>query len=358
MSAPLEPFELLEPVCFDVRNGIRLYTGDTVITRRQHIENIRYYQDENKRYKPLFTPLNPSTLTVNGRFSNISFDESAIIDMLTIEPGSHVLKIGCNFGEIVNPAPPRESIRKAKIKSNRGRKPKIKVSTRKKQGSGEYFSSQITFEIFNQDNDKIYKIKLFRNGMFQVPGGRETSMYDLIRPIEILRDTLRTQFVDPDIQPLYLLSVMRNYKCRINDDELLVHLDKLSEVLMAEKKSEDWYKSISRLTEYLYPGEKIDRAFIGYRNGIAEIQHSGERYVGLIVKLNTTIPWRTNKKTTIKILKSGKINFDGCNSELEARELYEWLMGIYRRNLYHITYDMAAEDFPVSTSEGESVYDD
>ena len=37
------------------------------------------------------------------------------------------------------------------------------------------------------------------------------------------------------------------------------------------------------------------------------------------------------KKTTVKLLKKGKINFDGANSEYEVQELYYWLEYIYTK---------------------------
>ena len=65
---------------------------------------------------------------------------------------------------------------------------------------------------------------------------------------------------------------------------------------------------------------------------IAEIQNNCERYFGLIVKFCRPVPWKINKRTTIKILRSGKINIDGSNSIEESIELYLWLK-IYLINI-------------------------
>ena len=44
------------------------------------------------------------------------------------------------------------------------------------------------------------------------------------------------------------------------------------------------------------------------------------------------MPDDRDKKTTVKLLKKGKINFDGGNSEYEIEELYYWLQLIYINN--------------------------
>ena len=168
-------------------------------------------------------PLLSSTLTIKGSFSNIMFNEEEIIDMLDIPTDGNIIKICCNYGEIFNDNPNYIYPEKKKKSSNRGRKPKLKIkSKRKLQGSGKYFSSQITFEIYNPDNMKLYKIKLFRNGGFQIPGGNLPCMSDLINPIKTLQKYLIEQFLDEDIKIMYLISVMRNYICKLIDTNLLI----------------------------------------------------------------------------------------------------------------------------------------
>lgn len=340
-------------------NTIKIYTGDTELSEQIHRININLYEKENKKYLPMFTSLEPSTFTVNGNFDNIVFNESEIIDFLSITPGSPVLKIGCNFGEVYNTAPPPKSIREKKEKSNRGRKPRMKVSTRKKQGTGKYFSSQITFEIYNEKCNKIYKIKLFRNGRFQIPGVSRLDMEDIIDPVYALRECLVENFGDRLIRPTHLISVMRNYKCKLRDEKLLVCLEKLETVFNREKNSATWKSQLHGIFKELFPGDEANMMiFAGRKCGIAEILHNNERCPGLVIKLNTIMPATTDKKTTLKILKSGKINFDGCNSQLEAVELYQWLTQVYRENAKFIMFNLEDIERSITPSEGESIYDD
>jgi hypothetical protein len=203
-----------------------------------YLSKIHVYEKYQSIKNDIFTPLISSTLTIKGSFSNIMFNEEEIIDMLEVPDGGNILKICCNYGEIFNKNPNYKYPEPKKKISNRGRKPKIKIkSKRKLQGTGKYFSSQITFEIYNPDNGKIYKIKLFRNGGFQIPGGSTPYMNDLIKPIKTLQDYLITQFLDVNIKVLYLISVMRNYICKLLNENLLIKLNDLEYILKENKNN-------------------------------------------------------------------------------------------------------------------------
>jgi TATA-box binding protein (TBP) (component of TFIID and TFIIIB) len=344
-------------------SGIRIYTGTTKYSKHLLKQSIKYHKSQIKQ--KIFTELTPSTLTAKGQFSNISFDEEDIIDMLTVPEGGYILKIGCNYGVLTNPCPNYEQPAvKARV-SNRGRKPKIKPkSKRKLQGSGKFFSSQITFEIYNPDNYKVYKIKLFRNGGFQVPGVKKPDMTDLINPINTLLDYLRVEFMNPKIKVIYFISVMRNYICRIIDTNVLIRLNDLEIML---KNQKDNFETNQYIYDYVAtlntPCEKSIQDYIGIKKnliGIAEIQNNCERYFGLILKFYRPVPWKENKRTTIKILRSGKINFDGGNSEDELIELYHWLENVFENNKDQILYNSQSTiDASVSDSDSnDSIYDD
>jgi TATA-box binding protein (TBP) (component of TFIID and TFIIIB) len=68
-----------------------------------------------------------------------------------------------------------------------------------------------------------------------------------------------------------------------------------------------------------------------------------------------------NKRTTIKILRSGKINIDGGNSEEEAYELYHWLESIFVDFQASIVFDKSVvveDSSDYDYGSGESIYDD
>jgi hypothetical protein len=352
---------------YDMVQGIKIYTGTTKYSAAMLKKNIGYYKSLTQPQDKLFTELVPSTLTAKGKFNNIEFCEEDIIDMLSVPVGGYILKICCNYGVVVNPSPdyvyPPPKVRV----SNRGRKPKIKPkSKRKLQGSGKYFSSQITFEIYNPDNNKIYKIKLFRNGGFQVPGVNKPDVSDLIKPIITLRDYLRKEFVDENINIQYFISVMRNYICKINNPQLLIRLNTLETLFKDYKDSlqENPIRCIiDQIPDITDPIKEEIKQYIGQKNNkinMAEIQNNCERYFGLILKFYRPVPWKIDKRTTIKILRSGKLNIDGGNSIDEAHELYHWLENVFTKNYNIILYDPAAtyddsEEYEIGS--GQEIYD-
>lgn len=333
---------------FNTINDIKIYTGTTELSKKNILNSILYYKNHINENEKVFTELVPSTLTAKGQFTNINFNEEDIIDMLKIPNRGYILKIGCNYGVIINPNPsydpPEEKLRT----SNRGRKPKIKPkSKRKVQGTGKFFSSQITFEIYNPETIKIYKIKLFRNGRFQVPGVEQPDMSDLINPINTLKDYLIDQFMDESIKVEYFISVMRNYICRISDPNILIRLNDLEILFKSQKDTEstiNYHKNIEENTI-----------------NMAEIQNNCERYFGLIIKFNRPVPWKLDKRTTIKILRSGKINIDGGNSIEEIYQLYYWLEYTFIKYKSTILFDISKsldDSTDYDTEGNESIYDD
>jgi hypothetical protein len=352
---------------YNIIDGIKIYSGTTEYSKTKIINSIDTYKQMVKPTQKIFTPLIPSTLTAKGQLSNIYFNEEEIIDMFRPPVGGYILKIGCNYGVIENLCPDYEKpLPKVRV-SNRGRKPKTKPkSKRKLQGSGKYFSSQITFEIYNPDNGKIYKIKLFRNGRFQVPGVNKPDMSDLIKPMIILREYLRIEFVDETIEIQYFISVMRNYICRINNPNILIRLGELETLFKNQKDMDEINPAYELLDENPLNLQGVEdiQNYIGKKNnsiGIAEIQNNCERYFGLILKFYRPVSWKITKRTTIKILRSGKINIDGGNSIEESFQLYHWLEHIFSEYSSVMLFDTMkalSDDSDYDIGSGESVYDE
>lgn len=322
---------------FDINDNIIIYKGTTPELRDQHNKNIEY--QKTLISDKLFTEIKPSTLTAQGLMSNIAFEEQEIIDMLD-EPSNEILMIGCNYGEVFNP---NYNIPKVIKRSGRGRKPKPKTKTKRRvQGTGKYFSSQITFLIKHPVSETEYKIKLFRNGVFQVPGVQNPSMTDLIQPINILREYLEKNF-NEKIKVMNFMAVMRNYKSKLVNKNWHVDLEKLEECIIKEKS----FKSFLPYLKYaLAPmnSERKNRCmkFIGKTNpmNIAEVSYNTDRHFCLILKFYRPMPYVKDKKTTVKLLKKGKINFDGANSEIEVLELYHWIEYIYHKYKDEILVDI------------------
>lgn len=248
-----------------------------------------------------------------------------------------------------------------KIKNSNGRKSKNKNSKRKIQGTGKYFSSQISFEIYNSYNKKITKIKIFRNGCYQIPGVKRPDMHDLIDSITLLKNYLNYISSQPqEITIPYIISVMRNYTCRITNLDITIVLTKLEDILYFEKSMKMGDPCMKFLEQLQLSNYSIYKIFkycnIGFYQ-ISEISLNGERYPGLLVKFLRAIPNKQQKKITIKILSSGKINIDGCTSELEVYEIYYWLQYIFYKYYSEITYDSSKKVEEMMSSDSESGYE-
>lgn len=345
---------------FTMVRGIKIYDNTTVISRQESIFTTKYLRSKIVDKEKLFSPLTPSIATAQGQLTNVSFREMDLILILK-KPTGLIQKIGCNYGELFNdnyvPPPVKE------VKTNRGRKKKEKaVSRRQKQGNGRYFSSQITFVIQHpQDTKKVYKIKLFRNGVFQVPGVTNPEILDLIDPIFILHSYIKDYFPG-DIQIKYFMAVMRNYKARLLNKNYHINLEKLEEIITNEKFNSGVQKTNEMVIKKLgFIGERL-RNYIKPSNPmyIAEIVYNTDRCFSLNIKFRRPMVL-TTKETTVKLLKKGKINFDSCKSQLEAEELYAWLEYIY--NKYHddILCDILTITNDTDDSDDddlESLYDD
>jgi len=328
-----------------VDSDIKIYNGTTIHSVSEYKERITHLKNLTIGKQPLFTELKPSTLTAQGTMIPIEFDEKNIIDTLS-KPTGHILMIGCNYGEKYNESYKPVIIVKT---SGRGRKPKQKQKSRRKiQGNGRYFSSQITFLIEHPDikdhNGKLahYKIKLFRNGVFQVPGVRNPDMSDLVKPIRILKDYLTYNFGE-EIQVGNFMAVMRNYKSSLLNKFYHVNLEKLEEIILREKFDPNYEIFLNYMLQKYNPvqREKI-KELMGNFNplNIAEMTYNTDRCFCLIIKFYRPSLAVSNKKTTVKLLKKGKINFDGGNSQQEIEELYAWLEYIYNKYKKEILFDI------------------
>jgi hypothetical protein len=267
-----------------------------------------------------------STITVEAKISNINFKEKDLIQLLSLDEKSDIIKIGCNFNEYISDR--YIELTKPVKKSNRGRKKKNKpVSTRKIQGNGKYFNSQITFTILDSiDKNKFYHLKLFTNGTIQIPYVCNENI-EIIKPIIVLIIDKINNFknikidAEKNIEIVYIKSIMRNYKFNIHEENLFIDLYKFQNILLD-------YKNVQIDTD-IY---KL------YNLELNLIKFFPERYTGIILKFKTPIEDNANKLTTVKIFSSGKINIDGSNSLIESNKIKNIIESLIEKNKEIILY--------------------
>jgi hypothetical protein len=430
-----------------------------------------------------FSPMENSTSTVEGILSNVSHNEEELMEFLECE--EDIVKIDSNFGHLILEGysnAPKER------KSNRGRKKKPKpIKTRKLQGDGSGFNSQISFTVLGEvirpeplTKDKHsekasliemgnpskkyekfikeYKIKIFRNGKFTIPGVLTEDLTDVKSPLLKLCNYFSRMFLE-DVEIINLFSVMRNYKFYItdgkvdikklykycvdhfqnllntrfedieefiinpgfenikyspntigwgeflyecyDDSDLVMKLSmhefknslkesknnknlfidfnklkiKISEMPLKStfQKIKDFVKIIQE-AYFINLNNQIIKNIIKYMlkddfkllekflkkskdNLLSHIKWDSEKYPGFLIKVKTPNSTNPNKRTTIKIFPSGKINIDGANNRSEADFIYYWLNYLFYEHSEFI-YDSSHQNYDDSDSEFSSDSDD
>lgn len=325
-----------------------------------------------------------STITVEAKITNVNFKEYILInhilniikkqniddenifftfndaDIDNVEPigelndtleafklHENIIKIGCNYGEYIS----KKYIDLTTVvkKSNRGRKKKEKkVTSRKIQGNGKYFNSQITFTVIDRyDPTKFYHVKLFTNGTIQIPCVCNEDIHSISYIIEdIIEIISRFKFVktDPElkIEIVYIKSIMRNYKFSTKNIDLFIDLKKFQKVILNFKS----YVDNGFITEPNAIDEIDIELYKKYHTDLTKltltlVKHSSERYVGFLIKFKTPIESNESKTSTVKIFSSGKFNLDGCNSKDQAfiiQNILYTLMGISKSYIFYFKY--------------------
>ncbi len=269
-----------------------------------------------------------------------------------------------------------QEIDKLKPKKHIGRK---KYSKSNVHGCGKYFNSQITFDIYDDTSRKLYKIKIFRNGNFQLSGVKDPVMHDIIKPLTTLCTYLSRE-LHQNIIVSYIISISRVYVCNILEyidknttlwgNQVTTHilLDKLARCCRREKQHTFMTASDINIIRTIicsnFNKKITDRImeYLAYTpQCISEIIYDSEINSGhMIIKFHRPIPNKPDKKITIKIQYKGVISLNGCNSELEAIELYHWLEYIFNKyweQVMFIPANIKNMEY-ISDDEYHSLYDD
>lgn len=156
-----------------------------------------------------FSPPVPTTITINGQLNGVDMMEETLIKYVDIEQS--LACVECNFGHKMTPeyrliyeeeCKRRED--KAKLKVT---KKKPGQQERKVQGDGTCFASQLTFidrkyvpaycdgdTVEDYEVRKFFKIKVFRNGVLQIPGGKPGLLRYIMQSLEMICGILTRVF--------------------------------------------------------------------------------------------------------------------------------------------------------------------
>lgn len=243
------------------------------------MENITYSSD-----------ITLSTMTLDGYITNVKFDKETAIE--TLELTERVVEIGCNFGHKISNLYKSMPCYKDRI-SKKNKKRGVQ-KTRRCQGLGTHFNSQITFTIItDKDLQNSYQVKLFTNGRVQIPGigklskGNDELLDDIlsimISFIYLHSDTLilnknKAHPVEID----YLSPILQNFKALT-----LLTDDCTKEIRTVEEKGKT-YQLVPFIDLRYFEIAIIDLSKV-YRPPfpIDNMIFNPERYSGMLIKFST-----------------------------------------------------------------------
>jgi TATA-box binding protein (TBP) (component of TFIID and TFIIIB) len=323
---------------------------------------------------PKFTELTHSTGSVKFRLTNVNFRDEKLIkriqklrenadaefDILKANTiSAQILKIGCNFGEVILPGY-KERVTKPPT-TNRGRKrSKGNKNKRKVQGTGKYFNSQLTFEVKlnltpfevytntkkrkidlnSYELDKkdrrddgeyrvvsyIYKVKIFRNGKGQIPGLRTEDESEIRKVLKPIKNFFSMYFGHP-VRATDFYRFIQNYKSEIiGDYEYEI------------QKLQNFFKSLDN-------GEYPKRIF-----RVKASTHSK-----LLVYFNTPIEQDKKKTTNLTIYRKGSINIDGAINRESADRILKYFKNVLKKH-NNFLYDpdaVSTESSSIESSESD-----
>lgn len=325
-----------------------------------------------------------STMTLDGYITNVKFDKVTAIESLELT--ERVVEIGCNFGHKISEEYKAMVCYKDRISK---KKKRGELKTRRSQGLGTHFNSQITFTIItDKDENNSYQVKLFTNGRVQIPGigklskGNDELLEDILSVmvsyIQMYPDALMLN-KNNEVEVDYLSPILQNFKALtlLTDDCMkevrVIHDDNGSYQLVP-------FIDLTTLERAIIEMSAIDRPPFPIDNMI----FNPERYSGMLIKFSTPkiitgsqkldkfmemaklyyhknatrsrvakpsyndsddkmtriikmiqMKWHENSKgskkyrkklTTVKLFRSGKINIDHVNNMEQATKIREYIV--------------------------------
>ncbi len=294
---------------FVVVDGIKLLSGYTPEEYQMHEISIRLYQGLVKTC--FLQELELSTIAGIGKISNVNLHEDILANKVAFVPGVHSVT-----GRVNNPT--------------------------KKE-----FRCQFTVNVQSDTKkDKIYKIKVFRNGKVHIPGIIHDEMLDVVYPLNVIRDFLRHNLESDLINAEYVKATMRNYRCNPARADLGIIIGVFKRCMVYEHSLRtvsifDMYECTTFIRKKL--GEKACFIFMKYVKWktmpIKQPKRNAQKTSGILIKADRYREQVGHKDLTIRVLTSGKVTFNGGNSRIEVESSYWWLNFIINKYYGEAVYD-------------------
>lgn len=333
---------------------------------------------------PQSSDITLSTMTLDGYITNVKFDKVTAIESLELTDS--VVEIGCNFGHKISEEYKAMPCYKDRISK---KKKRGEQKTRRSQGLGTHFNSQITFTIItDKDVNNSYQVKLFTNGRVQIPGigklskGNDELLDDILTVmVSFIQQYPQTLMLNDtkEVEVDYLSPILQNFKALtlLTDDCMketrVVHEnDKMFQLVpfIDLNEFETALISMSAVKRPPFPidnmifnperysgmlikfstpkivtgSQKIDKlmemARLYYHKNAARSRMAKPSYNDSDDRITRTVKmmqmkWHENSKgskkyrkklTTVKLFRSGKINIDHVNNMEQAKKIREYVV--------------------------------
>ena len=287
-------------------------------------DEIARYEDDARELETdpeHFDRIKPTTFGLSGSLSGVSFNESELIKHIAPFLRYPCLRAVCNdgavsvadFDDVIARYGIDLSTNKRNERSRAKKRERTRAKPRKVRGTGTSFDSSILFWIHSAEFGSIYKIRLFRNGHFGLPGTKPEMIRDIIR----IRDTIFIPLIaqilqaaghlpaPPDVRSQGLVPIMKNYKWRrFMPPGTILNLELITERVRSRANETRAMHDVPFRVHYAryIPGEST-----------------------LSVSFATPTESRASKSIRVNIFQSGKINILGAHVSSITKKICEYL---------------------------------
>lgn len=304
------------------------------------------------------TDLCISTITLQGRLINIKFKDSDIKEYDWLFPSS-VYRIRSSKGlPIVNKNYSGTCIDKMK--------------------NGRCFNS--CFEVAVSVENKLYPVKIFTTGTVGIPGSNTRNYINAIKAGNIVKDFLFATFKNhvekknasikkiikdtladkKDMCVKEACSLLKTKLLSFYDekslDEKIAHAgENIEDLFLFPEQEPVEFKDVSPTMcnfkfrifhkDHDLLKIKLNKLFSEIElfkhteeNNICQNSLNKERSAAVMIKFRTPTKKKKDKKTTVKILKSGKINILGAPTLNDGEIYYKWVMDFLKHIKYRPLY--------------------
>ena len=298
-------------------DGICVLEGHTKQERELMLRYLVFYKGIANIF--CFTEIEICTIAALGKMSNVFINEHKKIDKSHFAKDKNVVTVTTNDDDEDDPAEP----------------------------SKKKFRCQVTAVIKSDEykEGKTYSIKIFRTGVLHIPGIMRNDMKDVMVPLKSVCRLLTKATGKETIKVEYLTSIMRNYRCSLKRSELGISIPRLYRALLYEKSLP------------LYPidnGIKLRELLIVAGFGQREIfmffklakwnfmpicspKLKENRKSGVLIRLERYMC--DKRDLAINWVTSGKVTFNGSNSNVEAESSQSWTNYVILKYYDFIIYD-------------------